>query len=277
MKRIYSLGFFFAMICGLFLNGCSSDNAATQGEKDELNDDPKTVVINSSECDIIEFTDEVNLVNWEIKDTNIIAVYPADSDLSSITPVITISEKATVSPQSGEKVDFSNENEVTYIVTAEDGTEKIYKAQAIVTCTVNNECDWKKIQSNVLTEQLNTTFNVFFSSDNELVANIQGDTLLYVINNMDELLNLSNSLYTPINFDFEKQSIIWGRIFTSSVSNTISSKQLFKCKSSSQYKYNVIVDKCIDCWTATGYLYFWEVYPRKIDVNKVSLIVNDKP
>jgi len=132
MKRKYSLVFFSTMICGLLLNSCNSDKTESQEEKDELNDDPKTVVIKSSECDIIEFTDEVNSVNWEINDTNITAVYPAGSDLRSIAPVITISEKATVSPQSGEKVDFSNENEITYIVIAEDGTEKIYKAQASV-------------------------------------------------------------------------------------------------------------------------------------------------
>ena len=87
-------------------------------------------------CDILYFGDSIQVtplaVNWEISGTRITGLYPAGKDLSSVAPIIIVSEKATVNPQSGVKTDFSNEVEVTYTVTAEDGTEKVYKAQAKV-------------------------------------------------------------------------------------------------------------------------------------------------
>ena len=64
MKRLYSIVFFSALICGLLLNGCNSENEAQH---------------KNSECDIIEFTDEVNSVNWETKGTNITVVYQVES------------------------------------------------------------------------------------------------------------------------------------------------------------------------------------------------------
>ena len=85
-------------------------------------------------CDIVYFADSTKLefrtINWEIKDTRITGLYPAGTDLSALTPIVLVSEKASVIPQSGEETDFSNEKEVIYTVTAEDGTKKIYKAQA---------------------------------------------------------------------------------------------------------------------------------------------------
>ena len=106
------------LICGIFLKSCDSEKSLFQ--------EPEK----SSECDILEFIDEINSVIWEINGTDITATYPEGSDLSSIAPVITVSEKASINPRSDEKVDFSNEKAVTYTVTAEDGTEKVYKAQA---------------------------------------------------------------------------------------------------------------------------------------------------
>ena len=85
-------------------------------------------------CDILYFADSVKVayktVNWAINDTRITALYPAGTDFTSIAPYIVVSEKATVNPESGEKIDFSNEKEVIYTVTAENGAVKVYKAQA---------------------------------------------------------------------------------------------------------------------------------------------------
>ncbi len=49
-----------------------------------------------------------------------------DEDLLALAPSITISEKAVISPASGEPQNFSNGNEVTYTVIAEDGTTRSY-------------------------------------------------------------------------------------------------------------------------------------------------------
>lgn len=47
--------------------------------------------------------------------------------LKALVPVLTISEKATISPASGVAQDFSGEKKVVYTVIAEDGTVKEYK------------------------------------------------------------------------------------------------------------------------------------------------------
>lgn len=61
----------------------------------------------------------------------IVALVPAGTDVTSLVPIITISEKATISPASGVPTDFTNP--VTYTVTAEDGSKATY----IATVTVN--------------------------------------------------------------------------------------------------------------------------------------------
>jgi len=70
-------------------------------------------------------------VNWKIKGTNITADYIPGTDMRTIAPCIIVSERASVSPKSGEKIDFSNMKSYTYTVTAENGTQKVYRAQAM--------------------------------------------------------------------------------------------------------------------------------------------------
>ena len=103
----------------------------------------------SSECEILMFMDSLHLVQWAISGTDITAVYPAGTDLSSITPYIYLSTNASVHPHSGTIMDFSNDREITYTVTAEDGTKKIYKAKASVEAQAKvdespSECDCYK-------------------------------------------------------------------------------------------------------------------------------------
>jgi len=139
----------------------------------------------------------------------------------------------------------------------------------------NNNCEWTELKSVVLTEQLKNDLDIIFSENNELVKNIKGDTLLYVINSKEKLLEISHNINTIIDIDFENQSIIWGRFLTSSISNNIALKQLSVCYPSSNYRYEISVEKCTDCWEALGYLYYWDIYSRKININNVSLIVNE--
>ncbi len=70
--------------------------------------------------------------NTDINQTNhtIAVTMPAGTNVTSLTPSITVSDKASVSPASGAAQDFTNP--VTYTVTAEDGTQQTY----IVTVTV---------------------------------------------------------------------------------------------------------------------------------------------
>ena len=56
----------------------------------------------------------------------VVAIVPFGTDVTSLVPIITISEKATISPASGIVTDFSNP--VVYTVTAEDGSKATYTA-----------------------------------------------------------------------------------------------------------------------------------------------------
>lgn len=85
----------------------------------------------SSEKKILSFafvSPSVQAVITESAKT-IVATVPEGTAVTSMIPIITLSEKATVNPASGIPMDFTNP--VTYIVTAEDGSQASY----IVTVT----------------------------------------------------------------------------------------------------------------------------------------------
>ena len=107
MKKIYAL-------CILFLAlACKKDNDETS--------------LLSSEKNILSFTFIVEGTTYTstISNTAITAQLPEDTNLTTLTPTITFSKGATVTPNSGVAQDFSKE--VSYTVTAEDKSTKIYK------------------------------------------------------------------------------------------------------------------------------------------------------
>lgn len=58
---------------------------------------------------------------------NIIKVYyHAGTDVSAVTPVITVTKGASISPASGQAVDFETDPEQTFTVTHPTGTKKTY-------------------------------------------------------------------------------------------------------------------------------------------------------
>ena len=90
----------------------------------------------SSEKEILSFQFANPDVTADIcSDGRIEAEMPYGTDLTNLTPIITISDKATISPLSGEPMDFTNP--VTYTVTAEDGSQSVYLA--VVTNEKNSE------------------------------------------------------------------------------------------------------------------------------------------
>ena len=90
----------------------------------------------SSEKEILSFRFTNPDVAADIRsEGRIEAEMPYGTDLTNLTPIITISDKATISPISGEPVDFTNP--VTYTVTAEDGSQAVYLA--VVTKDKNSE------------------------------------------------------------------------------------------------------------------------------------------
>lgn len=76
------------------------------------------------------------------------ATLPAGTDVTKLVPTITISDKATLSPATGVAQDFSKE--VSYRVTAENGTSQLYK----VTITVTQAVPAKIIDANNIPDVL---------------------------------------------------------------------------------------------------------------------------
>ncbi|MBU2946703.1 DUF5018 domain-containing protein [Zobellia uliginosa] len=81
----------------------------------------------SNKNEVLEFNISIQDTKTElvINSNEIRQAFPSTVDLTSLTPEIVISEKATISPKSGVTQDFSKE--VTYTVTAENGTTNMYK------------------------------------------------------------------------------------------------------------------------------------------------------
>ena len=88
----------------------------------------------SKACDIESFN--AGGQDWSISGLNIATIFPKGTNVSNLSPIIRVSDKATVRPASGVAQDFSDGKEVTYTVTAEDGkAEKIYTAKATVSAS----------------------------------------------------------------------------------------------------------------------------------------------
>lgn len=62
-------------------------------------------------------------------------------------------------------------------------------------------------------------------------------------------------------------------MLSSSISDKIIHKQLFKCSDHTSYKNEITIEKCVDCWTALGYLYFWDIYPKGVEDENISLTI----
>jgi hypothetical protein len=137
----------------------------------------------------------------------------------------------------------------------------------------NEDCSWNAVESVLLSEDLNIKLNTVFSEQNQLLKNVIGDTIVFVINNEQDFLKVCDDQAIISGMDFEKYSIVWGRVLSSSISDKIDRKQLFECPEYTRYKYDIAIEKCVECWTALGYLYFWDVYLKKINNENITLTV----
>jgi hypothetical protein len=116
MKKLSVLSIAIVMCAG-FLS-CGGNTPEPEPEK-------------SKACEIVKFT--AGGKDWAVSGTTVSASFAKGTLVNSLTPVIVVSDGATVNPQSGAVQDFSSDQTVTYIVTAEDGvSKKTYTAQATV-------------------------------------------------------------------------------------------------------------------------------------------------
>ncbi len=124
---------------------------------------PEEQTTANTETDILTFMvaeqegpTDINAVNHTV----VIAV-PDGTDISALTPTITVSDGATINPASGDTVDFSGSGPVTYTVTAENGTDtQEWTVEVINLLGVN--------------EQTNSTFKIYpnpASTDGNITIN----------------------------------------------------------------------------------------------------------
>ena len=114
MTNLFKFLVLFAAL-GFIFSSCDSDDTNDSG----LSDQKK----------IVSF--QINSVNGNI-DANahkITVTLPHYTNVTNLSPTITVSEKATVSPNSGKNIDFSDP--VTYTVTAEDKSTQNYTVTVI--------------------------------------------------------------------------------------------------------------------------------------------------
>lgn len=144
-----------SLTCLLFL-GCSKDKEQTKSSAKEIN----SFAINETQGVISEENKTINLI------------LPSETDLTSLAPVITISEKASINPKSESIQDFSSP--ITYTVTAEDGSTSSYTI--MLTLSPNN-ADW--VNLTVTSEDIrkgatapNGTISVAAGSTQNLVVHV---------------------------------------------------------------------------------------------------------
>jgi hypothetical protein len=108
----------------------------------------------------------VNGTAWNISGTTITYTYPEGTAATALTPTITVSAGATVTPASGVAQNFFTGAGVTYTVTAEDGTTtKTYTVSAlqIVDSGITSGCTGLTALTNPSTTPQSIDSDVFYN------------------------------------------------------------------------------------------------------------------
>jgi Domain of unknown function (DUF5018) len=151
------------------------------------------------------------------------------ADLTKLVPTITLSAKATISPASGTAQDFSKE--VSYTVTAEDGSTVTYKAN-VTKLAVAQSCQLIGITVNDNNGTLDETFE--YDTEKRLIKRT----------------SKSKSIDTKIAYSYDKDGfltqIAWERMNASSAYDNI------KRVSSYTYKNGRLILQEIKQTTGTG-------------------------
>lgn len=105
-----------------------------------------------------------------------------DDDLKALTPVITISDKAIVSPATGVAQDFSAGKSVTYTVIAEDGTVKTYQVSVAGSQNILKYSfeEWENVAGNSISNSYDKPKPI-----NQLATSAEGAAMLKIFNVTD--------------------------------------------------------------------------------------------
>lgn len=169
----YAMMLIAAFAFTFFATSCGSD------------DDTPPAPVLSDDADILTFSFQglQPAVTGQISGTNITATVPYNVDVTALVPTLTISPEASLQPATGVAQNFTNP--VTYTVTAEDGTTKVY------TVTVTKEAPPVLAISPVWQKNLNSGgLPTWFTANNDRDIAVSGD-FVYVHNNNDKIRVIS--------------------------------------------------------------------------------------
>lgn len=133
------------------------------------------------------------------------------------------------------------------------------------------EAEWEQINPINPDANLNEQLDSMFSKENNCLINFEEDTIIYTIfseadyNEIDSCNDISG-------INFEDYTLIVGKIKVASISDEISS--IILTSNNSSYLIEVSIDKCVECWGAIGYIYFWRLYPKLQTEFETSLSVS---
>jgi len=153
MSLVVMASIAFAQVVGVHAPVASKDKVQTM-KKSQLKNgnesyDGFTVIkaTQSSEADIVDFmlAEQTAPATIDAGDQTVAIEVGFSVDLTDLTPTITVSDGASIDPESGVAQDFTNP--VTYTVTAEDNTEKTWTVTVTNAATQNSE-------ANILTFEL---------------------------------------------------------------------------------------------------------------------------
>lgn len=118
---------------------------------------------------------------------------------------------------------------------------------------------WSQINAVTVDGSLAAELNSTFSEANDCLVLTGNTSQMKVLFSTDNFQALDNCNTVPV-IDFDKYTLIGGRINVTSTSDEIGSVNLSLLDNS--YKVEVTLDRCTDCDEPHGFLYFWKVFPK---------------
>ena len=194
MKKIATKTALFLSITAIVI-ACSKDDESTPETPKSSEKQILTFVFKATDNEALEqdFEGTVNETDKTITITDL----PFAADVTALIPTITVSDKATVDPTSGTAQNFTDD--VTYTVTAEDGSEQGYNVTvsikeiterealiAIYNANPDNTLGW-----DIASEDMTTWDGVGFNEIGNVIRLILGQKKLTVIpKEIGRLVNL---------------------------------------------------------------------------------------
>lgn len=119
---------------------------------------------------------------------------------------------------------------------------------------------WVQIDSLSPDKQISNQLSTVFSGNKNCLSNFQGDTVFHVIFSQNELKEFDKCTIIP-DLDFDKYTLVVGKIMVSSISDSISTITLTSNASKAIYNIKISIFEPDGRYGAIGHLYFWRLYP----------------